>query len=459
MANLRTGIYARISLDPKRDKTDKKAGGEGVARQDEDCRQLAERRGWTVVEVFTDNSISAAGKKFRPAFAAMLDSINRGDIDAVVAWSLDRLARNARDRLALVEACQKHGTIISLVKGSDMDPTTASGRMVIGILGEVAQMEIELKSERQTVAARQRSQLGRPPLGVRLNGYTPKGELVHDEAELVRRIFKMFSTGESLRSIATTLTCEGISTRRGRPWNPSSIRGILVNPRYAGRAVYQGEVTDSAVNWEPLVTGDVFDVVQAKLSDPRRVSNREGTDRKHLGSGIYRCADCGQSCSSFSGGRYRCKSGHINRSQKPVDDWVTTVVAAYIRKEHTRIAERMRADESPSAALVAELDALTARRKKTEADYDLDLIDGKRYKAKMERIAAEAALVQQKMSRSSKSAALAQVMASDDPPQAFLNASLMGQRAIIDTLVAVRLHKGTRGSKAFDRDTVEVTPK
>jgi len=262
-----------------------------------------------------------------------------------------------------------------------------------------------------------------------------------------------------LRSIATTFTAEGVTTRRGQPWNPSSIRSILVNPRYAGRAIYQGETIGKAGNWEPLVTGDVFDVVQAKLTDPRRKTTREGTDRRHLGSGLYLCADCEDPVRSFSGGRYRCKTGHVNRSMGPVDGWVRTVVAEYIHKERDRIAARMRADESPSAAMVAELDALTARRKKTEADYDLDLIDGRRYKAKMERIAAEAALVQQKMSRGSGNAALAEVMSSSDPSKAFLNGSLMSQRAVIDTLVTVHLHKGTRGSRAFDPDTVKVEPK
>ena len=151
----RAAIYLRVSLDPTGEMLT-------VTRNEEDCRKLAEQRNWQIVETFTDNSISAKGTKKRPAFDAMLRAIENGEIDTVVAWSLDRLTRNARDRLALVEACRKHGTIISVVKGSDMDPTTAAGRLVIGVLGEAAQMEIDMKSERQTAAARQRSKLGRP---------------------------------------------------------------------------------------------------------------------------------------------------------------------------------------------------------------------------------------------------------------------------------------------------------
>lgn len=446
----RAAIYTRVSADHTGEQLT-------VTRNEDDCRKLAKQRGWTVTATYADNAISATGKKHRPAFTAMLEAMDNGEIDTVIAWSLDRLARNARDRLALVEACRRHGTVIALVKGSDLDPTTASGRMLIGILGEVAEMEVALKAERQTAAAKQRSELGRPPLGVRLTGYTVKGELVPDEAALVRRIFKLFSTGESLRGITRILTDEGVTTRHGRPWNPSSVRSILVNPRYAGRAVYQGETTGKSGNWKPLVTGDVFDLVQAKLADPRRISNRQGTDRKHLGAGLYLCGECAEPVSSWSGQRYRCRTAaHVNRSRPPVDRWVTLVVAERLRQGGPRISARLHGDEAP---LAADLAALRDRQAKVEADYDAGLIDGRRYASAMDRINTEATAIARQMAEHTTSAALADVLAAQDPAQAFLDASLMTQRAIIDALVTVRLFKGTRGSKVFNPDTVKVEPK
>jgi hypothetical protein len=72
-----------------------------------------------------------SGRKPRPQFRALLDTVRAGKVDVVVAWALDRLARTARDRLALVEACRDAGVIIALVRGSDMDPTTPAGRLVV----------------------------------------------------------------------------------------------------------------------------------------------------------------------------------------------------------------------------------------------------------------------------------------------------------------------------------------
>ncbi len=111
---LRTVLYLRVSLDRTGEQL-------AVERQRKDAERIASQRGWHIVDTYTDNSVSAAGKKARPAFTKMLDAIKRGQVQAVVAWSLDRLARNARDRLALVEACRDHGVIIALVQGSDMD--------------------------------------------------------------------------------------------------------------------------------------------------------------------------------------------------------------------------------------------------------------------------------------------------------------------------------------------------
>jgi hypothetical protein len=137
-----------------------------------------------------------------------------------------------------------------------------------------------------------------------------------------------------------------------------------------------------------------------------------------------------------------------------VDGYVRAVVAEWLRGSAKDIAATMKAADSPSDDAVAELDALRARQAKTEQDYDADLIDGRRYKSKMDRINAEMQSVQQRMARASSNTALSEVMASADPAQAFLDASLMSQRAIVDLLVTVRLLRGMRGVRTFNEDTV-----
>ena len=156
----RAAIYARVSDDKTGEAT-------SVSQQEEAGRKLIAGRGWELAGVYVDNSITGIGKKHRPERYAMLSAVRRGEIDAIVARHQDRLARNPRERLELVEACREHGVIIALVQGSDMDPTTASGRVVIGVPGEIAEMEIALKSERHVAALERHAKAGKVPEGPR----------------------------------------------------------------------------------------------------------------------------------------------------------------------------------------------------------------------------------------------------------------------------------------------------
>ncbi len=159
-----------------------------------------------------------------------------------VCYDLDRLTRQPRQLEDWIEAAEGRGLALVTANG-EADLTTDGGRMFARVKLAVARAEVDRKARRQRDALSQRARLGRAPLGVRLTGYTTEGETLPDEADIVRRIFKMFHAGETLRSISRTLSDEGVVTRRGGPWNPSTIRTILANPRYAGRAIYQGRPT------------------------------------------------------------------------------------------------------------------------------------------------------------------------------------------------------------------------
>lgn len=446
----RAALYLRISLD---------LSGEGlaIARQREACQDILNARGWTSTGEFVDNSISASdARKNRPGYDSLVKSYEAGEFDSLVCYDLDRLTRQPRQLEDWIDAAEGHGLALVTANG-EADLTTDAGRLFARIKLAVARAEVDRKSRRQRDAAAQRARLGRPPLGTRLTGYTPKGDVIEAEAAVVRRIFDDFHAGESLRGIVRALTDDGIVTRSGRPWNPSSIRTILVNPRYAGRAIYQGAPTGALGNWTPLVSPDVFDLVQARLNDPRRVTNGQGTERKHLGSGLYVCGveTCQIPISSWSTGRYRCRPGaHVNRSQAPVDDYVRKVIAGRLRLPD--IADLLAPAETSMAPMLDEAARLRDRLATIDADYDAALIDGQRYATATAKVRAELTTVERRIAATNTGSALGTVLSAPDPGKAFLDATLMQQRAVIDALAVVRLHKGTRYSRTFDPETVEL---
>lgn len=448
---IRAAVYLRISLDRAGDHL-------AVDRQREDCLRIIAERGWTLADEYVDNSVSASDKtKDRPGYNRMVDDFHAGRFEALVCYDLDRLTRQPRQLEDWVDAAEERGLKLVTANG-EADLATDAGRLFARIKAAVARAEVERKSARQARAARQRSEKGRPPLGVRLTGYTTAGDIVPDEADVVRLIFDRFTRGDSLHGIVRVLEDKGIATRTGRPWNPSSVRTILTNPRYAGLAVYQGKPTGQRGDWPALVSEDVWSMIQSRLADPRRKTAKTGTERRHLGSGLFLCGQCGHPVTAWTGDRYRCRPCRLSRTQAHVDPYVLAFVRE--RLADPRLAAQMiQGDAAEVDELARRADDLRARLATIEADYDAGLIDGRRYAAATERAAEELRQVGAERSRHVGNSAIAGTLLAPDPVASFDAESLMVRRAVVDALVSVRLLRGQRGSRAFDPESVIVEPK
>lgn len=447
----RAAMYLRVSLD---------ATGEHLAvdRQRADCLRIIRERGWTLTQEYVDNSVSASKRTVRrPSYDRMVQDYDAGLFDALVCWDLDRLTRQPRQLEDWIERAEERGLVITTANG-EADLSTDGGRMYARIKASVARSEVERKSARQKAANAQRARMGRPPLGTRLMGYTAKGELVPEEAKVVRSIFNDFLAGESLKGIARGLQEAGVPTRHGGRWNPSSIRTILLNERYGGIMEYMGEVLPNVpITWEPIVSEDTFFLAQSKLSDPRRKTAKEGTDRKHLGSSLFRCAECGHGMYGYANIRYRCPHCLFTRSRSHIDAYVLAVVRA--RLAQPDVADLLAVDHEPEVKeLTAQIQRLRDRLERVNQDYDEGIIDGLRYRTAAERVRAELTATEGK--RAALSGGLSgttSVLGAPDPVEAFDSASLMVRRRVIDALLDVRLKPGKRGCKTFDPDSVILT--
>lgn len=441
-------IYLRVSLDAKNDRL-------AVDRQREDCQRIAQERGWKVAREYVDNSISASDKnKRRPEYDRMVDDYRAGRFAALVCYDLDRLTRQPRQLEDWIDLAEENGLLLVTANG-EADLTTDGGRLFARIKASVARAEVERKSARQKRALQQRADKGKPPLGVRLTGYTVKGEVVQAEADVVAAMFARFHAGDSLRGVAAWLNTQPVKPRNSDTWPSSTVRTLLRNPRYAGRAVYQGKPTGKAGDWEPIVAEELFDSVQITLNDPRRATNRQGTARKRLGASLYFC-DCGNRVRAHSGHRYRCHpSGHFTRSGAPIDELVRAVIAARLSRPDA--SDILATDNTAETQrLSAQIKALRGRIGQVEADYDSGHIDGRRYAVASEKIAAELKAAEQTRARATGSGSVADLLAAVDPGKAFLNAPLGIQRAIVEALITVTIHPWPQGKKGFDPDSVEI---
>ena len=98
MSNKRAALYVRVSTD-----------AQTVENQIRELRQVAERRGWEVIQVYSDAGISGAkSRNGRPGLDSMLKDASRRKFDIVMAWAIDRLGRSLVDLLDTIqhlEAC------------------------------------------------------------------------------------------------------------------------------------------------------------------------------------------------------------------------------------------------------------------------------------------------------------------------------------------------------------------
>lgn len=133
----KVAIYARVSTD-----------SQTVENQLQELHAVAQRNGWTVVAVFTDEGISGSkGRDRRPGFDNLLKGIARRDYDMVAAWSVDRLGRSLPDLVAfLSEAHAKDIGVFLLQQG--LDSSTSAGRAMFGMLGVFAEFERAMIRER-----------------------------------------------------------------------------------------------------------------------------------------------------------------------------------------------------------------------------------------------------------------------------------------------------------------------
>jgi site-specific DNA recombinase len=238
---MKVAIYARYSSENQREAS--------IEDQFRICREFARKQGWHIAGEYSDHAISGA-TLMRPGFQAMMAEALRGKVDVVLAEALDRFSRDQEDTAGLFKRLTFAGVgIVTLAEG---DITF----LHIGLKGTMNAMFLKELADKTRRGLRGRVELGKAGGGLCF-GYriirtfkdgvvsTGEREIVPEEAEVIRRIFKDYIAGISPKQIAKDLNREGLRGPRAALWGPSTIygnpkrgTGILHNELYIGRMVW-----------------------------------------------------------------------------------------------------------------------------------------------------------------------------------------------------------------------------
>jgi site-specific DNA recombinase len=304
----RVAAYARVSTDNEEQLTSYEA------QVDYYTRQIEANPVWKMVEVYSDEGISATSTKKRDGFNRMIADALGGNIDLIITKSVSRFARNTVDSLTTVRQLKEKGVEVYFEK-ENIYTLDSKGELLITIMSSLAQEESRSISENVTWGQRKRFADGKVslPYGQFL-GYE-KGEdglpkIVEKEAAVVRMIYKQFLEGKTPPGIARNLTADGIPTPSGKDkWQSSTVLSILQNEKYAGNALLQksytvdfltkkkklneGEVPQYFVeNSHPaIVSPDVYDLVQHEFKKRKNVIGYKTGGSCFSGKIV--CGECG----------------------------------------------------------------------------------------------------------------------------------------------------------------------
>src|SRR5215213_8972802 len=133
----RAAVYVRVSTSEQT-----------TENQDRELREVAERMGWQIVNVYRDQGISGAkGREKRPAFDLLCRDAAQRRFDVIMAWSVDRLGRSLQDLIGFLS--ELHALKIDLfLHQQGLDTTTPGGKAMFQMMGVFAEFERAMIQER-----------------------------------------------------------------------------------------------------------------------------------------------------------------------------------------------------------------------------------------------------------------------------------------------------------------------
>ena len=283
-------IYTRVSTE------DQAREGVSLIAQREACAMLCKLRGYADHDAVEDAAQSAKNLN-RPGIARILKGVEAGEVKTLVVWRLDRLTRNLRDLLDMVATFDQHKVALVSVM-EQLDTSSPMGRLMLSMLGAVAQWERESIAERVKLGIRHRQSQGgwtggNKPAATEIEGGPGTRKLVpHPQwGKIAGAAWPRIARGQTLAEVAAWLTKEGVpaptSGKRTitRNWNKQNLGKWLANERLIGVLVDRGQ----------------YEACHQALGTRSSPKKREGeklnrgakTERVWRLAGLARCAHCG----------------------------------------------------------------------------------------------------------------------------------------------------------------------
>lgn len=228
---LRVTYYARVSTD----KFEQASSLENQMAHFTDF--IHKNPNWVFVPGYVDEGISGTSTRKRDSFNRMISDARQGKFDFIVTKEISRFSRNTLDSIQYTQQLLQMGVAV-LFQSDNINTLDTDSEFRLTVMAGVAQDEVRKLSERLKFGFRQSIKNGRVLGNDNLYGYDKdKCEMTINEEEacIVRQIFELYvNEGLGLRKISFRLLEQGITSSRGNAFNTTTIKNILLNPKYKG---------------------------------------------------------------------------------------------------------------------------------------------------------------------------------------------------------------------------------
>jgi len=244
-----------------------------------------------IVEEFTE--ARTAKEPGRPILNKMISRIEKGEVEGILAWHPDRLARNSVDGGKIIHLIDR-GLIKALEFPTYRFDNTAQGKFMLNIIFGQSKYYVDNLSENVKRGVRQKLRRGEwpsyAPIGYTNNLKTKKIEIDSERGPKVKKLFELFSTGQyNLREMVSFATSMDLFGREsGNELTKWTISKLLKNPIYYGYIRYTGELFEG--KHEPLISKELFNRVQEVMRGKLRPKKMK---HKFIFRGLINCSICG----------------------------------------------------------------------------------------------------------------------------------------------------------------------
>lgn len=265
-------------------------------------------------EVFEDAGFSAKNTD-RPAYQQMMSRVRTGEFSHILVWKIDRISRNLLDFAAMYAELKKLG-VVFVSKNEQFDTSNAMGEAMLKIILVFAELERNMTSERVSAVMIARANEGiwnggKVPFGYSYDKETKTFSINETEEAVILKIFEIYEAEHSLLRTTQIMNEKGLLPRSGIPWNPTTVRTMLVNPFYSGTYRYNYHDESSKTfsvkpedEWvivedhhPAIIDKDRQQAIIDDLASRRRGQPGSGLSYNrgnvHIFAGLLRCDYCG----------------------------------------------------------------------------------------------------------------------------------------------------------------------